>query len=196
MKRFTNILALGAVLAASSSVAFADSINGSIGVDASAGTTTTFSDTGITFSNSSGLPAGMVNSSTGSFDGVPTPEVPIGSAVTLQNLVFGTSGTELLSGANFTFTVASSVLATDVVVGGNIVAITATGTGMFTETGYSATPGTFILQSSNSGTTSLDITGTATAVTPEPNSLVLMGTGLLAAAGMLFLRRRNADNLL
>ena len=196
MKSFKKVLALGAVLAASSSVAFADSINGSIGVDASAGTTTQFSSTGIMFTNSSGLPAGMVNSSTGSFDGVPTPEVPIGSSVNLQNLVFGTSGTELLSGANFTFTVDSSVLATDVVVGGNIVAITATGTGMFTETGYSATPGTFILQSSNSGTTSLDITGTATAVTPEPNSLVLMGTGLLAAAGMLFMRRRNADNLI
>ena len=88
------------------------------------------------------------------------------------------------------------MLATDVVQNGQIVAITATGTGMVPETGYSPTPGTFILQSSNSGTTSLDITGTATAVTPEPNSLVLMGTGLLAAAGMLFMRRRNADNLI
>lgn len=195
MKSFTKVLALGAVLAASSSVAFADSIVGSIGVDAAPGTTTSFTSTYIDFTNSMGTAAGMVNSATGTFDGVPTPVVAVGTPVTLQNLVFGTSGTELLSGANFSFTVLNSVLAASVSVPGSD-SITVTGSGIFTETGYSATPGTFILQSSDSGATSLNITGVATAVTPEPNSLVLMGTGLLAAAGMLFARRRNADNLL
>lgn len=34
------------------------------------------------------------------------------------------------------------------------------------------------------------------AVTPEPNSLLLMGTGLMAAAGMLFLRRRQLSSTL
>lgn len=195
MKSFSKILALGAVLAASSPLAFADSIVGSVGVDASAGTTTSFSDTYINFSNRFGLPTGMVNSSTGTFDGT-NPIVPVGTGVTLQNLVFGTSGTMLLSSADFSFTVLSSTLESNYVAPDGSSSITVGGTGTFTETGYSATPGTFILQSSNSGATSLNITGTAAAVTPEPNSLVLMGTGLLAAAGMLFMRRRNADNLI
>jgi hypothetical protein len=60
-----------------------------------------------------------------------------------------------------------------------------TGTGILTEWGYANTPATFSLTSTRDGISGFTIS-TETSPTPEPGSLLLLGTGLFALAILLF----------
>lgn len=190
MKNFAKLAALGAVLAASTPLAFATPITGAVGI----GGSDTFDATSITFNPSTGI----VLSASGTMSPFFFSPVTLSSFSTASAVGTTVFSTTMAEPGTLSFTIdnlAQFTTGTDVQ--GNATLLVS-GSGLFAETGFDSTEGTFSLSSTSTGATTFQLNGgvpAATAVTPEPNSLLLMGTGLMGAAGMLFSRRRNAGNL-
>jgi hypothetical protein len=194
MTKLTQIFLLGSALAASAPLALASSITGSLSI----GGTDDFSTTGVTFKPTEGIVTGATNDLKNF----------LYDTVTLSSFSFTATGDQKL----FTATVGNGSNKDTITF--DITGITAyttaslndpneevSGTGILTETGKGTdstpTDETFSLTtSSTTGETSFQLNGSPgdpappTAVTPEPSSLLLLGTGLVSAAGMMIRKRR------
>jgi PEP-CTERM motif len=182
MSKFTFAsLALAAALAITPS-ASATSITGSIALAGLVGgyttSTITFDHNGIVLggTGSLGLTSGLAAMDGGTYPNVLNLNSAIG------DVLFATSGADAV-----TFTIQSLVFDT------KLGDLDVNGTGLFTETGYAPTEGTFDLSTSRSGASITFDADASANVTPEPSSLLLLGTGLLGLAIIAFRKAKSSS---
>jgi PEP-CTERM motif len=183
MKHIVRFLSLAVLLAVSARGANADTINGTLGI-LSDPANNALSSTGIAF-----------NSTTSTADnGTGDLTTFGGNVATFFNITFAS-----LSGGEELFTVTNSALTETLVftafsfnsltpgVDGSVMLA-----GTLAETGTvnGSNNAVVLLTNATVPSSNTDVQVATFVPTPEPSSLVLLGTGLLGAAGMLLRRRR------
>ncbi|MBS1815526.1 MAG: PEP-CTERM sorting domain-containing protein [Acidobacteria bacterium] len=187
-KSTLKILSLATALAVTSLAAHADTVHGSISI----GGGDTYTTSSIHFTRAGDAYA---EDATGTFADLFT-STNTHASVTMNDFNFGSgfvNPTQVFTltnnGKTVTFSL-TGITSSGIDSNGDLHIL---GVGTFTETGYSSSTGTFNLTSQNgSGGAKVTFSASAVAPTPEPNTLLLLGTGLMSSAGALYRRRRKA----